>query len=185
MRIIGGRLRGKKLARLKIDHVRPTTDRIRESLFNILADRIAEKKVLDLFAGTGALGIEALSRGAAHAVFVDRSRRVTALIDKNLAACRIPGDQAEVIQWDVQRNLHCLRSRVGRFQLVFIDPPYHSLALLPALANLSACGCLAANALVVAEHAASRPLPRELAGYRLDDQRRYGKTLVSFLNCVL
>jgi 16S rRNA (guanine966-N2)-methyltransferase len=153
-------------------------------VFNILADRVCGRRVLDLFAGTGALGIESLSRGADKCVFIDQSHQVVALIKKNLSACRLL-DQTEVIRWEIKHNLNCLRSRTALFDLVFMDPPYRSDLLLPALSNLRDCRCLSADALIIAEHAESEPLPPQLSGFRLIDQRRYGKTLVSFLDFVL
>ena len=103
--------------------VRPTSDRLRETLFNVLAPRIEGTRFLDLCAGSGAVGIEALSRGAQHVTFVDRSRKMYSFIESNLALCGVPEDQAEVVISDVSAFLHSTARR-GRWDIAFFDPPY-------------------------------------------------------------
>jgi 16S rRNA (guanine966-N2)-methyltransferase len=115
--------------------IRPTADRVREALFSILATRPVDAAVLDLFAGTGALGLEALSRGAARAVFVDQAPAAIQAIRKNIQLCRAEA-KAQVIQWNILNNLNCLRGESGRFDLIFIDPPYNRGLIPPALAHL-------------------------------------------------
>ena len=161
--------------------LRPTADRVRESLFNILSTDVRGAVVLDLFAGTGALAIEAISRGGASAVLVDAHGESVAVIRKNLSACAI-ADRAQVIRWDIEKNLHCLQSRQPSFDLVFMDPPYARGLIRPALENIHRSRCLAPAARLVIEHAGDDPLPELSAAYALEDQRRYGKTLVSFLS---
>ncbi len=182
MRVIGGKLKGRRLHSVKGFHVRPTTGRHRESIFNIIHHRLRNASVLDLFAGTGALGIEAMSRGATFAVFVDMYPNALSVIHKNVETCHLR-PVTRVVRCNVLKNLKCLESY--RFDLVLMDPPYHSGALIPALVNLQRCGCLNNEALVVIEHAFDEPLDQNMPCYKLVDQRRYGKTLVSFLNFVL
>ena len=180
MRIIAGRLKGGRLASVPGLHTRPTADRVREALFNILGSVPKGAAVLDLYAGTGALGIEALSRGSRSAVFVDHAQHVTAILHKNLQKCGMQA-YARVIRWDIARNLNCLKGYVNTFELVFIDPPYRCQMVRPTLMNLTQVQCLANDALIVAEHdpdESIEPLPLPLG---LEDQRRYGKTLLSLL----
>ena len=159
--------------------IRPTADRLREAIFNILGETVKGARVLDLFAGTGALAIEALSRGARSAVLIDRSRAAIKLMRRNLSACRLD-EKARVICWDIRRNLKCLSSRPREYDLVFMDPPYGRDIVMPALDALLASGALAEKARLVVEHAADDTVSRR-SRLRLDDQRRYGRTRVTFL----
>ncbi|WP_373498182.1 16S rRNA (guanine(966)-N(2))-methyltransferase RsmD [Desulfococcus sp.] len=184
MRVIGGRLRGRKLIPIRGSDIRPTADRVREAVFNIIASDIRDARVLDLFAGTGAMGIEALSRGARSAVFIDGRKASLAVVRKNIDLLGI-GDRSRVILWDAARNLNCLRAETPDIHLVFMDPPYQKSLVGPALLHLADCGALLPGALIVVEHAVSEPLPEEMAAYALADQRKYGKTFVSLLNYVM
>ena len=184
MRIIAGELKGKRLAAPRGCAVRPTSERTREAVFNILGDRVRGAVVLELFAGTGAFSIEALSRGAASAVMIERSREAIQLIGRNLAACRLAA-RARVIRWDIARSLDCLRPLPGTFDLVFADPPYGRGAIGPCLRHLVACGPLADGARLVIEHDSREAPPAESAPLRLTDRRKYGKALVSFFTYVL
>lgn len=179
MRIIGGRLRGRKLQTFKGSQVRPTADRVREALFNILGGRLLDTNILDLFAGTGALGIEALSRGAQTAVFVDSSNQSLAVLRKNLDRCALHYC-AHVIQWDISRNLTCLKRYPEAFDLVFMDPPYHLGLVTKTLQHLLDSGCLASGALLVAEHEAEAEFEIESTQFTCTDNRRYGRNALSF-----
>jgi len=184
MRIIGGDFKGKKLASFRGTATRPTADRLRESIFNIRASSMPNAVVLDLFAGTGALGLEALSRGAATAVFIDSETAAVGIIAKNIASCRVT-EQAKVIRWDIRRNLNCLASTGPVFDLVFMDPPYNAGLISPALRHLVKQGVLKNNASIIIEHALTEPVDAEIAGFEMTDQRIYGKTVVSFLRTVI
>lgn len=184
MRIISGRLRGRKLLPIRGDAIRPTSDRVREAIFNIIAREVAEARVLDLFAGTGAMGIEALSRGARSAVFIDSRKASLAVVRKNLDILGLTG-QSRVILWNIEKNLNCIGAEAPDIQLVFMDPPYHRNLIGPPLEHLAVCRALAPGARIVLEHAASDRLPDHMPGYVLTDQRKYGKTFVSFLNYVM
>ena len=179
MRIIGGRLRGRKLQTFKGADVRPTADRVRESLFNILGRKYVNAAVLDLFAGTGALGIEALSRGAQTAVFVDNSARSLAVLRKNLDRCALE-HCSRTIQWDISRNLTCLKGYPQPFDMVFLDPPYYGDLVSRALRHLEASGCLASGAVLAAEHEVGMALEMESTRFACTDNRRYGRTALSF-----
>lgn len=181
MRIIGGEFRGIALASVgKGDaaaHLRPTTDRVRESLFNVLGnhDVIEGARVLDLFAGTGALGLEALSRGAAHTTFVDDGRAAQRLIGQNVTKLRV-GDRTDLVRRDARH----LPGRTGApFDLVFMDPPYHKNMGGLALAAAEKGGWLARNAFIVWEEAYPMDAPE---GYMRVDHRKYGDTYVTLLS---
>ncbi len=183
MRIIAGRFRGLTLANVgKGDaraHLRPTTDRVRESLFSMLTGGrfgapIDGAHVLDLFAGTGALGLEALSRGAAHLTLVDDGRKALSLIKENIAKCRCT-DQTTVIKRDATR-LPPLAQGASPHDLIFLDPPYGKGLGEKALTSALAGGWLAPGALIVWEENREITLPDNL---ELCDSRRYGDTLIS------
>lgn len=145
----------------------------------MLGDRVEDTEVLDLFAGTGALAIEALSRGARRAVLVDCSRAAVKLMRRNLTACRLD-EAARVVQWDICRNLNCLAADPQRFDLVFLDPPYQREMVDRALKTLFRCGALRRGAQLIVEHAVDEAVAPGNR-FRIDRQRRYGKTRVSFL----
>jgi len=184
MRIIGGEFKGRKLAAFRGTATRPTADRLRESIFNIRASSIQDAVVLDLFAGTGALGLEALSRGAATAFFIDSEIPAVKIIEKNIESCRVT-NRARVIRWDIRRNLNCLSPGVPVFDLVFMDPPYNADLVAPALQHLITQGVLKNNASIIVEHASTEPIASGIAGFVMTDQRIYGKTVVSFLRTVI
>jgi 16S rRNA (guanine966-N2)-methyltransferase len=121
MRVISGKYGGRKLARFQDDRIRPTTDRVKESLFNILSDRVEAARVLDLFAGTGSLGIEALSRGAAHVTFVDHSASSLAIVKKNLSLLGVAASDFRLVKANA---ISFLGSGEHPFDLIFIDPPF-------------------------------------------------------------
>lgn len=177
-------LKGRRLMAPAGMATRPTADRIKESVFNILAGSVPAKRVLDLFAGTGALGIEALSRGAASAVFVDQAKTAISAIRYNIRELGLE-DRTRVIQWNILKSLDCLIPKRDAFDLVFIDPPYETNAVSPALAGLLSCGALTADARVVIEHSRREPIVLPMGTLVLIDQRRFGKTLVSFMDSML
>jgi len=184
MRIIGGNLKGKRLSSIRGNRIRPTADRIRESIFNILSGRVQGATVLDLFSGTGALAIEALSRGAAFAVLIDKYKKAFWVIEKNVRACGLEKG-VKIIQWDITKNLKCIGGFRPAFDLVFMDPPYGRMTLAKTLRNLDRSDSLKKGTLLVVEHALLEPLDSELGRFSVTDQRKYGKTLVSFLTYML
>jgi len=183
MRIIAGQYRGRRLCAVRGAPVRPTADKTREAVFSILGGLVNDASVLDLFAGTGALGLESLSRGAARAVFVDSSRESIALLRQNIGLLGI-GNEASVLLRDVLRP-GALAGLPGPFDIVFADPPYKADALSRTLKNLADSGCLASGATVVAEHSALIEPPSPPSSLVLSDRRKYGKSIVSFFNHVL
>jgi 16S rRNA (guanine966-N2)-methyltransferase len=182
VRIIGGRARGLRLADVGdgdgAAHLRPTSDRVREAIFNLLinggyGDPVTGAHVLDLFAGTGALGLEAISRGAASAMLVDDGAVARGLIRRNADLMRA-GDAVTFLRRDATR----LGVAAGAFDLVFLDPPYGKSMGEAALASALAGGWIAPGALVVWEESVVPVVP---AGFVQRDQRRYGDTLVTIL----
>jgi 16S rRNA (guanine966-N2)-methyltransferase len=171
MRVIAGTHRGRELTAPKGRATRPASDRVREALFSILGD-VSELRVLDLFAGSGALGIEALSRGAAQATLVDSARTAVAAIHRNLEAL---GLAAEVVAQPVARFLQAAQHAGRQYDLVFLDPPYRHASTLGRELTSGVTPILAADARVVAESDRRSPLGLELVAV---DERRYGDTLI-------
>lgn len=175
MRVIAGALKGRRLQAPTWEGLRPTSDKLRETLFNILAPRIPGARLVDAYAGTGAVGIEAISRGAAHVVFVERDRRAASLVETNLAHCGIV-DRYAIIRSAVANAFETLRTEPP-FDIVFLDPPYDQvitdvLELTPAL--LSTAG------IVVVEHARKQPPPRRIEGLERTREVRSGDSGLAF-----
>ena len=171
MRVITGSARGRRLRELEGLETRPTTDRVKESMFNILQFDIEGSRVLDLFAGTGQLGIEALSRGAAAAVFVEQRRDAAALVRDNL---RLTGlaDRARVVNGEA---LSYLASAGERFDLVFLDPPYAAGLWKPALEAVSRFDILSDHGIIICESPRDEALPEAVGLCRVHRTYRYGR----------
>lgn len=174
MRVVGGEHRGRRLRTPAGAATRPTADRVREALFSILGD-VGGLRVLDLYAGSGALGIEALSRGARSATLVDSSRRAAAIIGENLAAIGA-GDEAEVVCRDTLAWLRDAADRAAGFDLVFCDPPYDAAPRLARPLNRLLPRVVATDARIVTESATRNPLALDLP---LVDERSYGDTRIA------
>jgi 16S rRNA (guanine966-N2)-methyltransferase len=175
MRIIAGRLKGRRLKAPTWEGLRPTSDKLRETFFNIVAPRLEGARVLDGYAGTGAVGIEALSRGAAHVTFVERDRRALALIDANLAACGLQADYT-IEGRDV---IAALRHAAGAaFDLVWLDPPYDITNVTDALD--AAAGALAPGGLLVLERATRQEPGTPPSLERVRDVKSGDSTLTFF-----
>jgi 16S rRNA (guanine966-N2)-methyltransferase len=184
LRIIGGKLKGRRLhtpSKSKLKHpgqlIRPTSDRAREALFSIIGAEVENATVLDLYAGTGALGLEALSRHAAMAVFVDQSSRAVQIIRKNIALCGV-SDASVVFKRDLSKGFSFLTKGLPgtTFSVIFIDPPYRKGFSVAILQELAASSLPASQALVVVEEDARTDLPVQVAALTLTGQRRYGET---------
>lgn len=172
MRVITGSARGRRLGELKGMETRPTTDKVKEGLFNAIQFDVANARVLDLFAGTGQLGIEALSRGAASCTFVDRRADAVKLVRDNLALCRLT-DGARVVCGDALAFLAATRER---YDLVFLDPPYAADLLERALAAIAEFDILSMHGIIVAESPADKALALPYPAAR---EYRYGQIKVT------
>jgi 16S rRNA (guanine966-N2)-methyltransferase len=179
LRVIGGSARGRIMRHPRGTKIRPTSDRVKEALFNILADKTRGAVVLDLFAGTGALGIEALSRGAIRAVFVDRHRDSINLVRSNLILTGLL-PCAELYRQDAVRALSLFQRQGRSFDLVLLDPPYKEGITLSTLGQLAQSGVLSLGGIVAVEHSCQEDLPERVADLQLWRQRRYGDTVLSF-----
>ena len=174
MRIVAGVHGGRRIAAPPGDTTRPTSDRVREALFSVLGP-LDNHVVLDLFAGSGALGLEALSRGAARAVFVERDRRALGALRANVATLGLPGERACVRAGDARRVAGDAVGRAEAYDLIFVDPPYRLAAALGAALGATLTGLLGPGARVVTE--SPRRAPMELT-VPLTQERRYGDTLI-------
>lgn len=168
MRVITGTARGRRLSEPKGMDIRPTTDKVKESIFNIVQFDIEGRRVLDLFAGTGQLGIEALSRGAKSVVFVDQSREAVKLVKDNLEHCQL---QAEVFQADSLSFLE----RCGKFDLIFIDPPYASELVDKAMEKIIKFDILSESGIIICETACEKELLPLAEPYFITKVYNYGK----------
>lgn len=175
MRIVGGEARGRTLRAVPGSGTRPTADRVRQSLFDALGQRMDGLAVLDLYAGTGAMGLEALSRGASRATLIERDARACGVIFHNLAALRYE-DRCRVLRDELPGALSRLRGE--KYDLVFSDPPYALRAAASTLEALRASDLLAPGARVVLEMDRREAAPEVAAPLQLSDERRYGDTRV-------
>lgn len=185
MRIIGGKARGRRLQSPSIkkttknsgQHIRPTADRAREALFNIIGRKVENAVVLDLYAGTGALGLEALSRSADQAVFIDNSPQAVNIINKNIELCGF-SERALVIKRDLTKGLAFLTKQLPgiHFSIVFIDPPYRKGLSTEMLQEVAGSNLLSSEAIVVIEEDAAIELPLQVNDLTLIDRRHYGET---------
>lgn len=175
MRVIAGRYGGRRLTAPRGRTTRPTSDRVREALFAMLGD-VEGARVLDLFAGTGALGIEALSRGAGRAVFVEPDRSAIEAIETNIAALGLDGEQAQVRREHADEALERARKRKETYDLILIDPPYGQALQLGPRLSAALAGVLASRARVVTE--SDRRMPLRL-GLAVEKQRRYADTTIA------
>lgn len=180
MRIISGTCRGRKLTQIQGKETRPTSDRVREALFNIIGPGILGASVLDLFAGTGALGLEALSRGAKKAVFLENSPGACKTIRENISLCKME-ERAFLYQHDIMG--HSLPQTIAgqTFDLIFIDPPYRQGLLEACLDKPGLKGLLSREGTIIAEQSAREPLVNKPIGLDIYRQKKYSKTFISFL----
>lgn len=191
MRIISGYAKGLKLFTPPSNnsHIRPTSDRCREALFSILGPRVNSSTVLDLYAGTGAFGLEAISRGASRAVFIDSNNLAISIIKKNsIAVLRSLPEQAtqpelQIMRFDLRKDISPLfldlqsqKNNAYRYNLIFLDPPYDKGYAISMLGHLANGKWLDSNGLIIAEERAKNKLPNQIENLYLSDHRKYGDT---------
>ena len=179
MRIISGNLKGRKLASFKGQYIRPTSDMVREAIFDVLFVGWEGKEVLDLFAGTGGLGIEALSRGARRVVFVENHPQALLVLEKNIKALSLVGN-CDVVRLRVEEGMRFIKRRVWKFDVAFLDPPYGKALADSTLRLIAGSTILKENGVVVVEHHYKEALLDRYRRLQMSDQRRYGSTEVSF-----
>ncbi|MFY0546121.1 16S rRNA (guanine(966)-N(2))-methyltransferase RsmD [Brevibacillus sp. H7] len=178
MRVISGAHRGRRLTAVPGKGTRPTTDKVKESIFNMIGPYFSGGLALDLYAGTGGLGIEALSRGADRAVFVELDAKAFSVVKQNVSACRLE-DRAELYRTDAARALKALSKRGLSFDLVFLDPPYAKQRIVEEIAEMQELHLLAPGAWIVAEHDAGITLPEQIGECSMDRSVTYGETAVT------
>jgi RNA methyltransferase, RsmD family len=183
VRVIGGVYRSRRLRAVAGQDVRPTSDRLRETLFNILGTSVRDSRFVDLCAGSGAVGIEALSRGARQAVFVEQSRRACAVIEANLRALGIT-DQANIICRDVIAALKQLAYDTAPFDLLFFDPPYASGIYATVLSYLGDSAMLAEDGILAVEHRVKTPPESNYGRLKLFRQLKQGESALAFYKVV-
>ncbi len=178
MRIIGGEYRSRLIEMPKGAQIRPTQDRVREAVFNVLAD-VSGKRVLDLFAGSGAYGLEAISRGAGHATFVENNSRCLATIESNIESLKIPEARCTVLRSSAYMALSMFEKDGEQFDLIFIDPPYHKEMAKKCLRYIDYYDILSPIILIIVEHFKADTLDVELDNLALEKKRSYGDTVIS------
>jgi 16S rRNA (guanine(966)-N(2))-methyltransferase RsmD len=177
MRIISGRARGTKLITIEGQDTRPTTDRVKEAIFSMLHSEVYETRALDLFAGSGALGLELISRGGSHVTFVEQSRHAMDCIQKNIEKTHFEG-QVRCMQQSVEQALKALKEAC--FDIVFMDPPYHKGYINDTITMLRQYDILKINGIIVLEHhMKDEEVHTTVSGYELIKQKKYGITGVS------
>ncbi|WP_138751630.1 16S rRNA (guanine(966)-N(2))-methyltransferase RsmD [Paenibacillus sinopodophylli] len=178
MRVIAGEAKGRTLKAVPGTNTRPTTDKVKEAIFSMIGPYFDGGMALDLFAGTGGLGIEAWSRGVEHTVFVDRERISIDIIRQNVETAKM-GSAAEIYKNDAERALKALAKRGLRFRLVFLDPPYKMVTMDNLMSELAASGLLEPEAIIVIEHDASHLYPEQMEQFEQFKHAKYGDTAVS------
>jgi 16S rRNA (guanine(966)-N(2))-methyltransferase RsmD len=179
MRVIAGDMKGRRLVPVPGRSTRPTTDKVKESIFNIIGPYFEEGYVLDLFAGTGSLGIEAMSRGIAEGVFVDMDTKALQVVRKNIETCGLQ-ERSEIFRNDARRAIQLLAAKQLQFNLVLLDPPYHLDVIPSVITGLVQHNLLNDNAIVVAEHSSERELPEQIESVARWKSVTYGEIAVSF-----
>lgn len=179
MRVVSGRARGLKLEAPKDDRVRPTTDRVKESMFNIINEYIMDSNVLDLFAGTGSLGIECLSRGAKKCVFSDKSRDSIKIVQKNVEKARFQSE-SQIIVSDYKDTIALMGRKNEKFDVIFMDPPYYEGLFVDCIERIEKENILDEDGIIVVEHDKADTLPEKIGNIEMIKEKKYGITLLSF-----
>ena len=179
MRIIAGKYRSRIIEMPRGRKTRPTQDRVREAVFNIIREIVPGSTVLDLYAGSGAFGIEALSRGALVSLFVDNNSNCVTAIKSNLSVLGALAENAQVLKRDAVRAIEDLKKEGKKFDIIFLDPPYHKDMVKNCLIKIDACDILSKRGFLVAEHHAKDAVPDALLNIVLFKTRHYGDTLIS------
>ena len=175
MRIITGSLKGRRLESPKNDKIRPTSDKVKEAIFSMLFDEFYDMPVCDLFAGTGNLGLEAISRGASRCYFADSARESISLLKRNIAYCNV-GDKAVLLAGDYVTALQRIREKMS---VIFLDPPYEAGYMQKAIETIDTLDLLEDGGSIVAEHSAFEKLDDSIGKYQKVKEKCYGKIVIS------
>ncbi|QQR79592.1 MAG: 16S rRNA (guanine(966)-N(2))-methyltransferase RsmD [Deltaproteobacteria bacterium] len=178
MRIISGSAKGRTLFGPKTNKIRPALDKVKQAVYNILYD-VTDLKVLDLFAGTGSVGLEAISRGAQQCVFVDDGKESLDIVHKNIELCRFQ-NQSVVLKRKIPDKIDDVFKNFGPFDLIFVDPPYDQNLVVPSLKKIAREKPLKENGLIIVEHS-PREVICDIEGLIKVDERKYGQTVISIL----
>ncbi|GAA0707992.1 16S rRNA (guanine(966)-N(2))-methyltransferase RsmD [Paraclostridium ghonii] len=179
MRVISGKARGLKLNTPKNEDVRPTTDRVKESLFNIINGYIIDGEILDLFAGTGSLGIECLSRGASKCVFVDLNKSSIDIVKSNIKKARVEAN-SEVMNIDFKSAIEKVKNNSYKFDVIFMDPPYYKDMFIDALKKIEQSNILKEDGIIVVEHDTKHEFPENVGKLCKNRNKKYGNTTLTF-----
>ena len=179
MRVISGKVRGLKLDTPKNLDVRPTTDRVKESLFNIINPYIRESNILDLFAGTGSLGIECLSRGAKNCVFVDKSKESIGIVKSNIKKARVE-NESTILNIDFKDAVKRLSVQKQKFDVIFMDPPYYENMFIDCLKSIDELNLLKEDGLIVVEHDTNDLFDDNIGRLYKSREKKYGNTTITF-----
>lgn len=179
MRVISGKVRGLKLNAPKNDDVRPTTDRVKESLFNMINSYMMDSDILDLFAGTGSLGIECLSRGANKCVFVDKSKESINIVKSNIKKARVENESI-VLNLDFKSAISSLALKKEKFDVIFMDPPYYKNMFNDALLAVDEKELLKEDGIIVVEHDTVDKFPDNMGRLYKSREKKYGNTTITF-----
>ena len=179
MRVISGKVRGLKLDTPKNDDVRPTTDRVKESLFNIINPYVIDSNVLDLFAGTGSLGIECLSRGALSSTFVDVSKDSINIVKSNVKKARVE-NESTILNLDFKTAIDRLKVQNKKFDIIFMDPPYYKNMFIDAISNIDNSDLLSEDGIIVVEHDTKDKFVDKIGRLEKSKEKKYGNTTLTF-----
>ncbi|MDD2503915.1 MAG: 16S rRNA (guanine(966)-N(2))-methyltransferase RsmD [Clostridia bacterium] len=179
LRIISGERKGRVIKTIEGTNTRPTSDRVKESLFNTLMFKLPGSSILDLFSGTGNLGLESLSRGAAEVVFVEKNSSALHILRYNLKSLEY-WESAQVLPYDVKQAVKLLSKQAKTFDIVFMDPPYDKAMEVPVITALDEADLLKENGIIAAEHLFQSQLPQNIGSFIRYDLRKYRNTAISF-----
>ncbi|MDX5683031.1 16S rRNA (guanine(966)-N(2))-methyltransferase RsmD [Clostridioides difficile] len=179
MRVISGKARGLKLNTPKNEDVRPTTDRVKESPFNMINSYIMESEVLDLFAGTGSLGIECLSRGAKSCTFVDISKESIDIVKSNIKKARVESESI-ILNLDFKTAIDKLKLQNSKFDIIFMDPPYYKNMFIEAIEKIDNSNLLNEDGIIVVEHDTNDLFPDKICKLEKTRDKKYGNTTLTF-----
>lgn len=181
MRVISGEARGIRLTALKGDNTRPTSDKVKESIYNIINPYIYDARFLDLFSGTGNMGLEAVSRGAEKAVLVEKHRPCFKIIQDNITKTRL-GDRVELLKSDVYTAIKRLSSENEKFDIIFMDPPYSKDLVRPCLEGISNGNLLDDDGIIIIEHDTKDLIEDKIGNLVKYREKKYGNTMISFFS---